>query len=63
MTSDTMHCLPMHALVCGRDVSKTEDTGYYYTPDHNYMTPWNFAKDVPLADVIVLHLGYAYSFE
>ncbi|KAG9010250.1 hypothetical protein FRB94_010778 [Tulasnella sp. JGI-2019a] len=25
---------------------KTEDTGYYYTTDHNYTTPWNFKKDL-----------------
>ncbi|KAG8861737.1 hypothetical protein FRB96_002695 [Tulasnella sp. 330] len=25
---------------------RTEDTGYYYTTDHNYTTPWDFKKDL-----------------
>ncbi|KAB5591321.1 hypothetical protein CTheo_5237 [Ceratobasidium theobromae] len=25
---------------------QTEDTGYYYTTDHNYTTPWDFTKDL-----------------
>ncbi|KAH9910208.1 SGNH hydrolase [Epithele typhae] len=36
---------------------KTEDTGYYYTPDHNYTTPWNFARDQPEPTHIVIHIG------
>ncbi|PBK85671.1 hypothetical protein ARMGADRAFT_941667 [Armillaria gallica] len=33
---------------------KTEDTGYYYTTDHNYTTPWNFSRDKPTPTHIYL---------
>ncbi|GLB44445.1 putative GDSL-like Lipase/Acylhydrolase family protein [Lyophyllum shimeji] len=36
---------------------RTEDTGYYYTTDHNFTTPWNFARDQPPATHIVIHIG------
>ncbi|PBK69341.1 hypothetical protein ARMSODRAFT_886424 [Armillaria solidipes] len=36
---------------------KTEDTGYYYTTDHNYTTPWNFSRDKPTPTHIVIHIG------
>ncbi|KAI0041665.1 hypothetical protein FA95DRAFT_1501133 [Auriscalpium vulgare] len=36
---------------------KTEDTGYYYTADHNFTTPWNFRKDVPAPTHVVIHIG------
>ncbi|EIM80236.1 uncharacterized protein STEHIDRAFT_68498 [Stereum hirsutum FP-91666 SS1] len=36
---------------------KTEDTGFYYTTDHNYTTPWDFKKDVPAATHVVSHIG------
>ncbi|KAK0200724.1 SGNH hydrolase-type esterase domain-containing protein [Desarmillaria ectypa] len=36
---------------------KTEDTGYYYTIDHNYTTPWNFSRDKPTPTHIVIHIG------
>ncbi|KAF5366783.1 hypothetical protein D9758_006457 [Tetrapyrgos nigripes] len=36
---------------------RTEDTGYYYTTDHNFTTPWNFARDVPAATHVVIHIG------
>ncbi|KAF9552895.1 SGNH hydrolase [Agrocybe pediades] len=36
---------------------KTEDTGYYYTTDHNYTTPWNFARDQPPPTHVVIHIG------
>ncbi|KAF5329503.1 hypothetical protein D9619_009086 [Psilocybe cf. subviscida] len=36
---------------------KTEDTGYYYTADHNYTTTWNFARDQPPATHIIIHIG------
>ncbi|KAF9472634.1 SGNH hydrolase [Pholiota conissans] len=36
---------------------KTEDTGFYYTTDHNFTTPWNFAHDHPAATHIVIHIG------
>nr|GAT46219.1 predicted protein [Mycena chlorophos] len=36
---------------------RTEDTGYYYTTDHNYTTPWDFARDVPAATHLVIHIG------
>ena len=37
---------------------QTEDTGYYYTTDHNFTTPWDFARDEPPATHIVIHIGY-----
>ncbi|KAF8064371.1 SGNH hydrolase-type esterase domain-containing protein [Lyophyllum atratum] len=36
---------------------KTEDTGFFYTTDHNFTTPWNFARDRPGATHIVIHIG------
>ncbi|KAL7278773.1 hypothetical protein ACG7TL_007781 [Trametes sanguinea] len=36
---------------------RTEDTGYFYTTDHNYTTPWNFARDQPAPTHIVIHIG------
>ncbi|KAK7448419.1 hypothetical protein VKT23_013682 [Stygiomarasmius scandens] len=38
-------------------VLKTEDTGYFYTTDHNFTTPWNFARDVPAVTHVVIHIG------
>lgn len=35
---------------------RTEDTGYYYTTDHNYTTPWNFKKDLPPTHIFI-HIG------
>lgn len=37
---------------------QTEDDGYFYTTDHNYTTPWNFARDVPAATHVIIHIGY-----
>ncbi|KAJ7616128.1 SGNH hydrolase-type esterase domain-containing protein [Roridomyces roridus] len=36
---------------------RTEDTGYFYTTDHNFTTPWNFARDKPAATHLVIHIG------
>ncbi|KAL5520329.1 hypothetical protein ACEPAG_9543 [Sanghuangporus baumii] len=36
---------------------KTEDSGYYYSTDHNYTTPWDFSRDVPSPNAVILHLG------
>ncbi|KAI0633101.1 SGNH hydrolase [Trametes polyzona] len=36
---------------------RTEDTGYFYTTDHNYTTLWNFARDRPAPTHIVIHIG------
>ncbi|VDB90318.1 unnamed protein product [Peniophora sp. CBMAI 1063] len=36
---------------------RTEDTGYFYTPDHNYTTPWNFKNDHPQPSHVVIHIG------
>ncbi|KAI8996285.1 SGNH hydrolase [Trametes punicea] len=36
---------------------RTEDTGYFYTTDHNYTTPWNFARDRPAPTHVVIHIG------
>ncbi|KZP13266.1 hypothetical protein FIBSPDRAFT_1049505 [Athelia psychrophila] len=36
---------------------RTEDDGYFYTTDHNYTTPWNFARDVPAATHVVIVIG------
>ncbi|KAI0791093.1 SGNH hydrolase-type esterase domain-containing protein [Abortiporus biennis] len=35
---------------------RTEDDGYYYTTDHNYTTPWNFARDTKPTHVVI-HIG------
>ncbi|KAJ3541786.1 hypothetical protein NM688_g6041 [Phlebia brevispora] len=48
---------------CARDELRilpsdlTEDTGYYYTTDHNYTTPWDFGRDEPAATHVVIHIG------
>ncbi|KAL0952594.1 hypothetical protein HGRIS_006849 [Hohenbuehelia grisea] len=36
---------------------KTEDTGYFWASDHNYTTPWNFARNKPTPTHIVIHIG------
>ncbi|KAJ7206784.1 SGNH hydrolase-type esterase domain-containing protein [Mycena pura] len=36
---------------------RTEDTGYFFTTDHNFTTPWNFARDKPAATHVVIHIG------
>jgi len=36
---------------------RTEDTGYFYTTDHNFTTPWNFQRDAPAATHVVIHIG------
>ncbi|CAL1698479.1 unnamed protein product [Somion occarium] len=36
---------------------RTEDTGYYFTTDHNFTTPWEFRRDVPPATHVVIHIG------
>ncbi|OBZ74868.1 hypothetical protein A0H81_05564 [Grifola frondosa] len=36
---------------------RTEDTGYFYTTDHNYTTPWDFSRDIPAPTHVVIHLG------
>ncbi|KAI0799750.1 SGNH hydrolase-type esterase domain-containing protein [Irpex lacteus] len=36
---------------------RTEDTGYYYTTDHNFTTPWDFKRDDPPPTHIVIHIG------
>ncbi|KAK0472373.1 SGNH hydrolase [Armillaria novae-zelandiae] len=36
----------------------TEDSNYATTPNHNYMTPWNFSYDKPTPMHIVIHIGY-----
>jgi len=36
---------------------RTEDTGYFYTTDHNFTTPWNFRRDQPQATHIIIHIG------
>ncbi|KAI0032127.1 SGNH hydrolase [Vararia minispora EC-137] len=35
---------------------QTEDTGYYYTMDHNFTTPWHFSRDIPPTHVVI-HIG------
>lgn len=49
-----------HDLIMGfaADTLQTEDDGYYYTTDHNYTTPWDFRRDAPAPDVVVIFLGY-----
>ncbi|KAG8758158.1 hypothetical protein FRC14_000656 [Serendipita sp. 396] len=32
---------------------KTEDTGYYYNPNHNFTTNWDFRRDLPPTHVFV----------
>ncbi|KAJ6564720.1 SGNH hydrolase-type esterase domain-containing protein [Mycena capillaripes] len=36
---------------------QTEDTSYYYDPNHNFTTPWNFRRDVPERTHVVVHIG------
>ncbi|KAG2005506.1 hypothetical protein CC2G_001907 [Coprinopsis cinerea AmutBmut pab1-1] len=36
---------------------RTEDTGFIWTSDHNYTTPWDFKRDVPRATHIIIHVG------
>ncbi|KAH9919117.1 SGNH hydrolase-type esterase domain-containing protein [Fomitopsis serialis] len=36
---------------------RTEDTGYYNTPQHNYTTPWDFLRDQPPPTHFVIHIG------
>jgi hypothetical protein len=36
---------------------RTEDDEFFYTPSHNYTTPWNFARDVPAPTHFVVHIG------
>ncbi|KAF9562852.1 SGNH hydrolase [Agrocybe pediades] len=36
---------------------KTEDTGFYYTTDHNFTTNWNFARENPHSTHIIIHIG------
>ncbi|EEB87926.1 hypothetical protein MPER_14512, partial [Moniliophthora perniciosa FA553] len=35
----------------------TEDTGYFWTADHNYTTPWSFDRDVPAPTHVFIHIG------
>ncbi|CAE6348699.1 unnamed protein product [Rhizoctonia solani] len=32
---------------------RTEDTGYYYSNDHNYTTPWDFSRDLKPTHIVV----------
>ncbi|KAJ7483793.1 hypothetical protein B0H11DRAFT_1200153, partial [Mycena galericulata] len=34
---------------------RTEDTSYYYDPNHNYTTPWNFHRDIPEHTHVIVH--------
>jgi len=36
---------------------RTEDDGYFYTTDHNFTTPWDFKRDVPSPDVVIIYVG------
>ncbi|KAI0263290.1 SGNH hydrolase-type esterase domain-containing protein [Gloeopeniophorella convolvens] len=36
---------------------RTEDTGYFDTRDHNFTTPWDFARDQPAPTHVVIHIG------
>ncbi|KAF9263171.1 SGNH hydrolase [Marasmius fiardii PR-910] len=37
---------------------RTEDTGYFWAQDHNYTTPWNFARDLnPPTSHVIIHIG------
>ncbi|KAJ7724741.1 SGNH hydrolase-type esterase domain-containing protein [Mycena maculata] len=44
-----------HGVSC--QFFRTEDTGYFYTTDHNFTTPWDFARDQPGATHLVIHIG------
>ncbi|KAF5380321.1 hypothetical protein D9757_007969 [Collybiopsis confluens] len=39
------------------DTEQTEDTGYFYTTDHNFTTPWDFQRDQPPPTHVVIHIG------
>ena len=39
---------------------KTEDTGYFYTTDHNFTTPWKFSLDQPPPTHVVIHIGHVH---
>ncbi|KAF8690999.1 GDSL-like Lipase/Acylhydrolase family, partial [Rhizoctonia solani] len=32
---------------------RTEDTGYYYSTDHNYTTPWDFGRDLKPTHIVI----------
>ncbi|CAE6462273.1 unnamed protein product [Rhizoctonia solani] len=32
---------------------RTEDTGYYYSTDHNYTTPWDFKRDLIPTHIVI----------
>jgi len=36
---------------------RTEDDGYFFTTDHNFTTPWDFKRDDPSPNVVVIHIG------
>ncbi|KAK7684463.1 hypothetical protein QCA50_012410 [Cerrena zonata] len=36
---------------------RTEDTGYFYTTDHNFTTAWDFRRDVPPPTHVIIHIG------
>lgn len=36
---------------------RTEDTGYFFTTDHNFTTPWDFRRDEPEPTHVVIHIG------
>jgi len=36
---------------------KTEDTGFFYTTDHNFTTPWDFKREDPQPSHVVIHIG------
>ncbi|KAI0651069.1 SGNH hydrolase [Trametes meyenii] len=36
---------------------RTEDTGYFYTTDHNFTTHWDFVRDRPAPTYVVIHIG------
>ncbi|KAJ7288858.1 SGNH hydrolase-type esterase domain-containing protein [Mycena rebaudengoi] len=36
---------------------RTEDTSYFFNPNHNFTTPWSFRRDVPERTHIVVHIG------
>jgi len=36
---------------------QTEDTSYFFDPNHNFTTPWDFRRDIPERTHIVVHIG------
>ncbi|KDR78245.1 hypothetical protein GALMADRAFT_138363 [Galerina marginata CBS 339.88] len=36
---------------------RTEDTGFFFTTDHNFTTPWDFSREHPKNTHIVIHIG------